>query len=69
MNRDDMDQRMAYFAAKLDDAKQRAAAKQTYPKAFSAGFTTEKLKSWRDAISLIRERIADIEAQIPERQK
>jgi len=64
MDRNDLNERRAYFAAKLQDAIRRAAAKETYPAKFSAGFTTVKLNDWQEAISLIRERIAKIEAHL-----
>jgi hypothetical protein len=64
MHHDDLNERRAYFAAKLEDAIQRAAAKEPYPAKFGGGFTTENLKDWREAISLIRQRIAAIEAKL-----
>src|ERR1700735_5102915 len=39
MNRGDMSDRLAYFTARLDEAKQRAASKEPYPRGFASGFT------------------------------
>jgi hypothetical protein len=63
MNRNDLKERLAYFEMRLAEATQKSAAKETYSGKFSAGFTTEQLKSWPEVIALIQERIASIKTQ------
>jgi hypothetical protein len=64
MSTEDLKERLAYFEMRLAEATQKAAAKETYSAKFSAGFTTEKLKSWNEVIALIQERIASIKVQL-----
>jgi hypothetical protein len=63
MSSKDLKVRLAYFETKLAEAREMATAKEPFLPTFSAGFTTEKLKSWHEVIAVIRERIATIKAQ------
>jgi hypothetical protein len=63
MSEADLRQRLVYFEQKLVDAERMSLAKEPLPAKFSEGFTTEKPKTWRDTIKLIKERIARIQDQ------
>jgi hypothetical protein len=63
INEDDLRQRLIYFQRRLADAETMSIAKEPLPAKFSAGFTTEKLKTWPDTIKLIKERIAGVQDQ------
>jgi hypothetical protein len=63
MSGEDLKDRLAYFEARLSEARQNATAKEPFLPKFSAGFTTEKLKSWHEVIAVIQERIATIKGQ------
>lgn len=63
MSSEDLKERLAYFETKLGEARQKVAAKGPFLPKFSAGFTTEKLKSWHEVIAVIQDRIATIKAQ------
>jgi hypothetical protein len=63
MSEADLRQRLVYFEQRLVDAERMSNAKEPLPAKFSGGFTTEKPKTWPDAIKLIKERIASIQDQ------
>jgi hypothetical protein len=63
MSEADLRQRLVYFEQKLTEAQRMSIAKEPLPAKFSAGFTTEKPKTWSDTIKLIKERIAGIQDQ------
>jgi hypothetical protein len=64
MSEKDLKQRLAYFEGRLDEAQRRSANKEPLPKAFSAGFTTDPIKTWPETIVLIKERITSIKEQL-----
>jgi len=43
-----------YFEQRLNEAERMSVAKQPLPAKFSAGFTTERPKTWPETIKLIR---------------
>jgi hypothetical protein len=49
--------RLVSFERRLEEAQHNALAKEPFSSAFSAGFTTEKLKSWVEVINVIQDRI------------
>lgn len=57
-------ERLVYFEGRLDEAKSKLAAKETHPRNFDAGYTTEVFKTWGESIALIKERIAGIKGQL-----
>jgi hypothetical protein len=63
MSEADLRQRLVYFEQKLMEAESMSIAKEPLPAKFSAGFTTERPKTWPDTIKLIKERIATIQDQ------
>ena len=58
-------ERLIYFERRLAEAKGKALAKERFFPAFSAGFTTEKCKSWPEIIKIIQDRIARIRENLP----
>jgi hypothetical protein len=56
--------RLAYFEGRLEEAKRRAAAKETHPRDFDSGYTTETFKTWNESIAIIKERIVGIQQQM-----
>jgi hypothetical protein len=56
--------RLAYFEGKLEEAKRRSAAKETHPRDFDSGYTTETFKTWNESIAIIKERIVGIQQQM-----
>jgi hypothetical protein len=64
MNEDYLKERLVYFEQRLADAERMSAAKERLPANFSAGFTTEKPKTWPETIKLMKERITGIKAQL-----
>ena len=64
MSKENLNQRLAYFQQKLEEAKRRNAAKEPHPRTFDAGYTTEVFKTWAESIAVINERIASINAQL-----
>jgi hypothetical protein len=56
--------RLAYFEGRLEEAKRRSAAKESHPRDFDSGYTTETFKTWNESIALIKERIAGIRKQM-----
>ncbi|HWW97522.1 MAG TPA: hypothetical protein VNY74_07485 [Edaphobacter sp.] len=42
----------------------RSAAKESHPRDFDSGYTTETFKTWGESIATIRERIVGIERQL-----
>jgi hypothetical protein len=56
--------RLAYFEGKLEEAKRRSAAKETHPRDFDSGYTTETFKTWNESIAIIKERIVSIQQQM-----
>jgi hypothetical protein len=63
---DNLRQRLAYFEERLELAKSRRDAKETRPRSFDEGYTTERLKTWAESIALITERINGINFQLCE---
>jgi hypothetical protein len=63
MSETDLRERLVYFEQRLNEAERMSVAKQPLPAKFSAGFTTERPKTWPETIKLIRERIASIQDQ------
>ena len=64
MSKEDLQQRLAYFEQRLEEAKRNNAAKLPHPRTFDAGYTTDTFKTWVESIALINERIAGIKAQL-----
>jgi hypothetical protein len=64
MNKADLQERLAYFQGRLEEAQRRSAAKEPHPRTFDAGYTTETFKTWNESIAVIKERIAGITAQL-----
>jgi hypothetical protein len=62
-----LQQRLLYFESRLEEAMRRSAAKEPHPRKFDAGYTTETFKTWAESISLIKERINGIRAQMETR--
>jgi hypothetical protein len=56
--------RLAYFEGRLEEAKRRSAAKETHPRDFDSGYTTETFKTWNESIAIIKERIVGIQQQM-----
>jgi hypothetical protein len=63
MSEDDLRERLVYFEQRLTEAERMSVAKEPLPAKFSAGFSTERPKTWPETIKLIRERIASIQDQ------
>ena len=60
----DLKSRLAYFEGRLEEALRRSAAKESHPRDFDSGYTTETFKTWGESIAIIRERIVGIERQL-----
>jgi hypothetical protein len=56
--------RLVYFEGRLEEAKRRSAAKESHPRDFDSGYTTETFKTWRESIAMIKERIVGIQQQL-----
>jgi hypothetical protein len=56
--------RLAYFEGRLEEAKRRSAAKETHPRNFDSGYTTETFKTWAESIAIIKDRIVGIQQQM-----
>jgi hypothetical protein len=64
VSKENLNQRLAYFEDRLEEAKRRHAAKEPHPKTFDKGYTTETFKTWLESIAVINERIASIKSQL-----
>ena len=64
MSKENLNQRLAYFEERLEEAKRRHAAKEPHPRSFDEGYTTETFKTWLESIAVINERIASIKDQL-----
>jgi hypothetical protein len=64
VSKENLNQRLAYFEERLEEAKRRHAAKEPHPKTFDEGYTTETFKTWLESIAVINERIASIKNQL-----
>lgn len=64
MSHENLKNRLAYFEGRLEEAKRRSAAKESHPRDFDSGYTTETFKTWNESIALIKERIAGIRRQM-----
>jgi hypothetical protein len=64
VSKDNLNQRLAYFEGRLEEAKRRNAAKEPHPRTFDAGYTTDTFKTWAESIAVINERIASIKSQL-----
>ena len=67
MSKADLEERLAYFQGRLQEAQRRSAAKEPHPRTFDAGYTTETFKTWNESIAVIKERIAGILDQMKTR--
>jgi hypothetical protein len=56
--------RLAYFEGRLEEAQRRSAAKESHPRDFDSGYTTETFKTWGESIAIIKERIVGIQRQL-----
>lgn len=56
--------RLAYFEGRLEEAVRRSAAKESHPRDFDSGYTTETFKTWRESIAVIKQRIVAIQQQL-----
>ena len=56
--------RLAYFEGRLEEALRRSAAKESHPRDFDSGYTTETFKTWRESIAVIKQRIVAIQQQL-----
>jgi hypothetical protein len=56
--------RLAYFEGRLEEAKRRSAAKESHPRDFDSGYTTETFKTWNESIAIIKERIVGIQQKM-----
>jgi hypothetical protein len=59
-----LENRLAYFEGRLAEATRRSAAKEPHPRDFDSGYTTETFKTWRESITIIKERIVGIQRQL-----
>jgi hypothetical protein len=64
VSKENLNQRLAYFEERLEEAKRRHAAKEPHPRTFDEGYTTETFKTWLESIAVINERIAGIKNQL-----
>lgn len=64
MSNSNLQNRLAYFEGRLEEAKRRSAAKETHPRDFDSGYTTETFKTWNESIAIIKERIVGIQQQM-----
>ena len=64
MSHENLNNRLRYFEGRLEEAKRRSAAKESHPRDFDSGYTTETFKTWNESIALIKERIAGIRKQM-----
>ena len=64
MSKEDLNQRLAYFEEKLEEAKRKNAAKEPHPRTFDAGYTTDTFKTWVESIAVINQRISSIKDQL-----
>jgi hypothetical protein len=64
VSKENLNQRLAYFEERLEEAKRRHAAKEPHPRSFDEGYTTETFKTWLESIAVINERIASIKDQL-----
>ena len=64
MSDTNLKERLAYFEGRLQEAQTRSAAKEPHPRTFDSGYTTETLKTWRESIAILKERIAGIKDQL-----
>jgi hypothetical protein len=55
---------LAYFEGRLEEAKRRSAAKESHPRDFDSGYTTETFKTWNESIAIIKERIVGIQQKM-----
>ena len=64
MSYSNLKSRLAYFEGRLEEAKRRSAAKESHPRDFDSGYTTETFKTWSESIAIIKERIVGIQQQM-----
>jgi hypothetical protein len=64
VSHENLNNRLRYFEGRLEEAKRRSAAKESHPRDFDSGYTTETFKTWNESIALIKERIAGIRKQM-----
>lgn len=64
MRTENLNERLLYFESKLHEAQAKYVAKESHPRTFDVGYTTETFKTWLETIDVIKERIATIREQI-----
>lgn len=64
MSNSNLQNRLAYFEGRLEEAKRRSAAKESHPRDFDSGYTTETFKTWNESIAIIKERIVGIQQKM-----
>jgi hypothetical protein len=64
VNQANLQDRLAYFERRLEEARRRSAAKEAHPRDFDAGYTTATFRTWGESIAVIKERIAGIQRQL-----
>jgi hypothetical protein len=64
VSKENLNERLAYFEERLEEAKRKNAAKEPHPPTFDAGYTTDHLQTWGESIAVINERIASIKGQL-----
>ncbi len=64
MSKTDLNERLAYFQGRLEEAQRRSTAKEPHPRTFDSGYTTETFKTWNESIGVIKGRIASIVQQL-----
>jgi hypothetical protein len=64
VSHENLKSRLAYFEGRLEEAMRRSAAKESHPRDFDSGYTTETFKTWNESIAVIKERIAGIRRQM-----
>jgi hypothetical protein len=60
----DLQNRLAYFEGRLEEAVRRSAAKEPHPRNFDSGYTTETFKTWGESIAIIKDRIVGIQRRL-----
>jgi hypothetical protein len=64
VSKENLEQRLAYFEERLEEAKRKNAAREPHPRTFDAGYTTEIFKTWVESIVVINQRISSIKSQL-----
>jgi hypothetical protein len=64
VSKENLNQRLAYFEERLEEAKRKNAAREPHPRTFDAGYTTDVFKTWGESIAVLNERISSIKGQL-----